>query len=126
MSQSVEKVAPEVIAAMAEDIRNGFVAAHPGEIFRRRVIDGHGLTVGETAERMEVSRQMLHRVLSGQSSVTADMAVRMAHLSGSRPETWLQLQNQFDLAQIVRASGISGKIEPPIYEIPEQFKKAGF
>jgi plasmid maintenance system antidote protein VapI len=34
------------------------------------------------------------------------MAVRMAELSRSRPETWLQLQNQFDLAQVVQTSGL--------------------
>ncbi len=109
---------------MAADIRNGFIAAHPGEIFRRRVIEERGLGPGTTAERMGISRQMLHKVLSGQSSVTADMAVRMAQLSGSRPETWLQLQNQFDLAQVVRESGIFGKIELPSHEMPEQLKKA--
>jgi len=106
MSQPIEKVAPDSLAKMAEDIRNGFVAVHPGGIFRRRVIEKQGLSVEATADRMGVSRQMLHRVLSGQSSVTADMAVRMAELSRSRPETWLQLQNQFDLAQVVQTSGL--------------------
>ena len=85
MSQWIEKVAPDILARMAEDIRNGFVAVHPGGIFRRRVIDRQGLSVEATAEKMGVSRQMLHRVLSGQSSVTADMAMRMASLSGGRP-----------------------------------------
>jgi addiction module HigA family antidote len=106
MSQPIEKVAPDSLAKMVEDIRNGFVAVHPGGIFRRRVIEKQGLSVEATADRMGVSRQMLHRVLSGQSSVTADMAVRMAELSRSRPETWLQLQNQFDLAQVVQTSGL--------------------
>lgn len=105
MSKSIEKVAPNILARMAEDIRNGFVPVHPGGIFRRRVIDRQGLSVEATADQMGVSRQMLHRVLSGQSSVTADMAMRMASLSGGRPETWLQLQNQFDLAQVARNAG---------------------
>lgn len=122
MSQSIERVAPEVLARMAEDIRNGFVAVHPGGIFRRRVIDRQGLSVEATAERMGVSRQMLHRVLSGQSSVTADMAMRMASLSGGRPETWLQLQNQFDLAQVARNVS-TFNIERAIDGQMEQFKK---
>ncbi len=81
-----------------------------------------------TADRMGVSRQMLHRVLSGQSSVTADMAVRMATLSGGRPETWLQLQNQFDLAQVARNASTFeiGAGTVPIGAVHgkmEQFKK---
>jgi antitoxin HigA-1 len=124
MSQPIEKIAPDVLARMAEDIRNGFVAVHPGGTFRRRVIDRQGLSVEATADRMGVSRQMLHRVLSGQSSVTADMAIRMATLSGSRPETWLQLQNQFDLAQVVRNTGNSFGIEHPLHEGLKQFRKA--
>ncbi len=114
MSQTIEKPAPDLVANMAEDIGNGFVAVHPGEIFRRRVLERFGLTVTEAAQKMEVSRQMLHRVLSGQSSVTPAMAVRMASLSGSRPETWLQLQAQFDLAKVTGAS------ENPLAELSVQ------
>jgi addiction module HigA family antidote len=119
MSQKAEKVAVEMEADMAADIRKGFVAVHPGEICRRRVIEAQGLSVAMTAERLGVSRQMLHRVLSGESAVTAEMAVRMAELSESRPETWLQLQNQFDLAQVVRRRGIANLPG----EMPQQSKK---
>jgi len=73
---------------------------------------------------MGVSRQMLHRVLSGQSSVTADMAIRMAALSRNRPETWLQLQNQFDLAQVVRNAGTSFEIGHLAYDELKRFRKA--
>ncbi len=114
MSPTIEKSAPDRVANMAEDIRNGFVAVHPGEIFRRRVLERFDLTVTEAAQQMEVTRQMLHRVLSGKSSVTPKMAVRMASLSGSRPETWLQLQAQFDLAKVTGAS------ENPLAELSVQ------
>jgi addiction module HigA family antidote len=107
---------------MAQDIRNGFVAVHPGGIFRRRVIDKNGWSVEGTAELMGVSRQMLHRVLSGQSSVTADMAIRMAELSDSRAETWLQLQNQFDLAQAVLDTGLFARDVGPM--VREQSKQS--
>jgi len=73
---------------------------------------------------MGVSRQMLHRVLSGQSSVTADMAIRMAALSRNRPETWLQLQNQFDLAQVVRNAGTSFEIGHRAHDELKRFRKA--
>lgn len=122
MSQPLEQVAPDSLARMAQDIRNGFVAVHPGGIFRRRVIDKNGWSVEGTAELMGVSRQMLHRVLSGQSSVTADMAIRMAELSDSRAETWLQLQNQFDLAQAVLDTGLFARDVGPM--VREQSKQS--
>lgn len=115
MSEPIEHSAPGELARMAEDIRNGFVAMHPGGIFRRRVVDGEGLTVESTAQRMGISRQMLHRVLSGDSSVTPDMAVRMAEISSTRAATWLQLQAQFDLDQLARNTDLV---------TPQEVKKA--
>lgn len=124
MTRPIKEVAQDVVRKMADDVRNGFVAVHPGGIFRRRVIDRQGLSVESTADRMGVSRQMLHRVLSGQSSVTADMAVRMAAVSRSRPETWLQLQNQYDLAQVVRGTEISFDSEQLARAQLQEFRKA--
>ena len=45
---------------------------HPGEILREDVLPELRLTVTDAAVKLGVSRQTLHRILSGEAAVTAD------------------------------------------------------
>ncbi|MFZ9161113.1 MAG: HigA family addiction module antitoxin [Burkholderiaceae bacterium] len=74
--------------------------AHPGEIIREWL--PHDMTVTQAAEALGCSRVTLSRLLNGSAGVSAEMAVRLAHWLGTREELWLDLQNQYDLAQISR------------------------
>ena len=75
---------------------------HPGELFRE-ILDEHlHLSVSEAARRMQISRQSLHAVLSGQSAVTAEMALRFARLAGGNPELYVQMQAKRDLWEAER------------------------
>jgi addiction module HigA family antidote len=55
------------------------------------------LAVSRAADRLDVSRQTLHRILSGRSAVTADMALRLSRFTSTSPVFWLNLQAQHDL-----------------------------
>jgi antitoxin HigA-1 len=48
---------------------------------------------------MRVSRPALYAVLNGTASVTADMALRFARLTGGAPELYLNMQTGHDLAE---------------------------
>ena len=67
---------------------------HPGELLREWI---GGTPVGEAAARLKVARSTLSRILNGRASVTAAMALRFSDAFGSRPELWLDLQQQYDL-----------------------------
>ena len=67
---------------------------HPGELLREWIDEP---PVGEAASRLKVARSTLSRILSGRASVTAAMALRFSDAFGSRPELWLDLQQQYDL-----------------------------
>ncbi len=67
---------------------------HPGELLREWI---GGTPVGEAAVRLKVARSTLFRILNGRASVTAAMALRFSDAFGSRPELWLDLQQQYDL-----------------------------
>ncbi len=58
-----------------------------------------GLTVAEAAKGLGVTRQQLHNVIAGRSSVTPEMAIRFEKAFGSTALTWLSLQINYDLAQ---------------------------
>ena len=70
---------------------------HPGELIRNDVLPAVGLSVSETARRLGVSRQQLHRVLACTHPITTEMALRIGKFAGNGPELWLRLQQNYDL-----------------------------
>ena len=76
---------------------------HPGELLREEVLPALGVSVLEAARSMEITRQSLHRVLSGQAAVTPAMALRLGKFCGNGPDLWLGMQNAYDLWHQARA-----------------------
>ena len=70
---------------------------HPGEILRQDVLPAIELSVSETARRLGISRQQLHRVLACTHPITTEMALRIGKFAGNGPELWLKLQQNYDL-----------------------------
>ena len=70
---------------------------HPGEILREDVLPALRLSVTEAARQLRVTRQTLHRILSGRSAVTPEMAVRLGKFCGNGPDFWLRMQQAHDL-----------------------------
>ena len=77
---------------------------HPGEIIRDLYVKPLGLTVTEAAEGLGVTRKTFSLLLNGHAGISPEMAVRLSQSFGRGAESWLQLQAQYDLAQ-VRMSG---------------------
>ena len=73
---------------------------HPGGIVRRQCLEPLGLTVTRAAEGLGVTRQALSELLNGKTGISTEMAVRLAKAFGSTPETWLGMQQAYDLWQI--------------------------
>lgn len=74
---------------------------HPGEVLADTVVRGNGgLSVTEFARRLGVSRVTLSRVVNGRAAVSAELAIRLAAALGGSPESWLSMQNAYDLAQV--------------------------
>ncbi len=70
---------------------------HPGEILREDVLPALGMTVSGAARGLRVSRQTLHRILSGSMAVSPEMAVRLGKFCGNGPGLWLRMQAAYDL-----------------------------
>jgi addiction module HigA family antidote len=76
---------------------------HPGEIVADNLAE-LGVTIKDAADALGVTRQQLHKVISGRSSITPEMAVRLEKAIGSTADTWLRMQMHFDLARIQRTA----------------------
>jgi antitoxin HigA-1 len=72
---------------------------HPGDVVAT-CLEELGLSVAEAAKGLGVTRQALHRVVSGKAAVSPEMAMRLSKAFGSTPDTWLGMQSAYDLAQL--------------------------
>lgn len=70
---------------------------HPGELMAEVLHEHLTLSTAEAAKRMGVTRQALHRVLSGAGALSADMALRFGAFTGSSAGLFLRMQEARDL-----------------------------
>lgn len=70
---------------------------HPGEILREEIIFTYGLTTGEAAKMLGVSRQTLHNIIHERSDISPDMAYRIAQVFGGTAELWASMQTKYNL-----------------------------
>jgi addiction module HigA family antidote len=73
--------------------------SHPGRFVRVEVVDLLGLTVGEAAKALGVTRQALSSLLNGHVSLTPEMGIRFEKAFGMPLETLLKMQLDYDIAQ---------------------------
>jgi addiction module HigA family antidote len=77
---------------------------HPGEILRKLCLDPLGLSITKAAKALGVSRNTLSSLLSGQTGITPEMAVRLSIAFDTTPESWMNQQVQYDLWQVEQHS----------------------
>jgi addiction module HigA family antidote len=75
---------------------------HPGEIVREFCLAPLDLSVTAAASGLGVTRKTLSSVLNGRAGVSPEMAIRLSRAFGRSPESWLALQNQYDLWHAAR------------------------
>jgi antitoxin HigA-1 len=83
--------------------------AHPGEIVRKLCIDPLGITVAEAAKALGVTRKTLSELINCRAGVSVEMALRLAKAFDTSPESWLGMQQHFDLALARKRVGL-GKV----------------
>ena len=85
---------------MTNPLLSGLAPVHPGAVLREDVLPAIGKPRAEVARLLRVSRQQLYDILNERKPVTAQMALRLARMFGGTADTWLRLQQNFDLATI--------------------------
>lgn len=85
-----------------------FNPPHPGELLKEDVIPSLGLTQGEAADQLGISRSAFTRVLNGHAAISPEMAVRLGEWLGTSAEVWANSQTQYDLWQAKKALKAKG------------------
>lgn len=81
--------------------------AHPGEILKELYLDPLNLTVTEAAKGLQVTRKTLSMIVNGRASVSPEMALKLAKAFDTTPQSWLNLQQQYNLWQLEQEVDVS-------------------
>lgn len=72
---------------------------HPGEFIREVYMEPFEITGRQLSSKLGVSPSTLNRVPNGSSGVSSEMALRLSKALGRSPESWLTMQDNYDLWQ---------------------------
>jgi addiction module HigA family antidote len=72
---------------------------HPGEFITEVYLKPNKLSCRELAAKLGVAASTLHRILTGASGISPEMALRLSKALGRSPESWLAMQYNHDLWQ---------------------------
>lgn len=78
---------------------------HPGEILTEEFMKPLGISINRMARDLHVPPNRIHSIVHGNRSITADTALRLGAYFGVTPETWLNLQTEYDLRVARRTVG---------------------
>lgn len=70
---------------------------HPGEFIQEVYLEPFGITGRQLAAKLDVSPSTLNRILKGSNGISSEMALRLSKTLGRSPESWLVMQDNFDL-----------------------------
>ena len=70
---------------------------HPGEFITKVYLKPNNVSARELAAKLGVAASTLHRILTGASNLSPEMALRLSKALGRSPESWLAMQYNHDL-----------------------------
>ena len=72
---------------------------HPGEFIREVYLEPRDISYRMVAAKLKVAPSTFNRLIKGQSNVSSEMALRLSKTLGRTPESWLIMQNNYNLWQ---------------------------
>jgi len=85
---------------------------HPGAILREDVLPTLEMTQTELAQRLGVSRLTVSELVHEKRGITPEMALRVAKLLNTTPESWLRMQQAVDLWDVQQHPEKLANIKP--------------
>ena len=95
-------------------IKNGMRPIHPGEILREDYLKPMQMSANALSKALHVPAGRVNDIVLERRGVTPDTALRLARYFGGDAQSWLNLQQTYDLkvAQKQKAKQIEAEIEP--------------
>lgn len=80
---------------------------HPGEFIKRVYLIACHIGSNELARNLKVSDGLVSRLINGKTDVSPAMALKLSKVLGRSPESWLQMQDNFNLHQAKKELDLS-------------------
>jgi addiction module HigA family antidote len=77
--------------------KNGMRAIHPGEILREDFLVPLAMTPHALAKALKVSPSRIRDIVHEKRGINVDTALRLARYFGGEAQSWLNLQQAYDL-----------------------------
>ena len=72
---------------------------HPGAFIQEVYLTPNEISCRELALKLGVAPSTMSRVLNATSGISPEMALRLSKALGRTPESWLTMQDNYDLCQ---------------------------
>lgn len=70
---------------------------HPGEFIKRVYLIPFNIASNELARKLQVSPGLISRLINGKTDISPAMALKLSKVLGRSPESWLLMQDNYDL-----------------------------
>lgn len=70
---------------------------HPGEFIKEVYLSPFNISSRMVAEKLLVSPSTFNRLVNAESNVSPEMALRLSKTLGRSPESWLSMQDSYNL-----------------------------
>jgi addiction module HigA family antidote len=83
----------------------------PGAVLQKSFLDEYGLTPAKTAVDTGLSQSAIRQILTGRTRISLNVAVRLAKYFGNTFQYWLDLQTQYDLAELQKDTAFTDAVK---------------
>ncbi|MCF6211740.1 MAG: HigA family addiction module antitoxin [Gammaproteobacteria bacterium] len=70
---------------------------HPGEFIKEVYLSPFDISSRKVAEKLKVSPSTFNRLIKGENNISPEMALRLSKTLGRSPESWLSMQDAYNL-----------------------------
>lgn len=80
---------------------------HPGAFISEVYIEPFEIVSNQLAKKLDVNPSTLNRLLNRKSDISPEMAVKLSVVLGRSPESWLAMQDNFNLWNVRQQLDVS-------------------
>ena len=74
----------------------------PGDVIKQYLIDGLNLSVAQLARAIDVPTNRLYLIIQNKREISIDTAIRLGYFLNMDPLFWLNIQNEYAIAEYIQ------------------------
>jgi addiction module HigA family antidote len=93
----------------------------PGVVLKESFLDVYQLTPAKLAEDLQLSQSAIRQILTNKTKISLNVGIRLAKYFGNSVQYWIELQNNYDLAEADKDEELSAILKsiPKVQKPPK-------